>query len=114
GEALKRFNDLYGRRGLARGAIVVVLSDGLERDDPALVEREMQRLRRLAYRIVWVNPRKAAPGYEPLSGGMAAALPSCDAFVSGHNLRALEGVTRAIAVGRRRPQVEPRGVSSRA
>jgi uncharacterized protein with von Willebrand factor type A (vWA) domain len=99
GEALERFNDSYGRRGMARGAVVVILSDGWERGDPAVVGREMARLRRLAFRIVWVNPRKAARGFEPLAGGMAAALPYCDAFVSGHNLRALTVVAEAIAAG---------------
>jgi uncharacterized protein with von Willebrand factor type A (vWA) domain len=101
GEALQRFNDGYGRRGLARGAVVVILSDGWERGDPALVEREMRRLRLLAHRIVWVNPRKASREFAPLAGGMAAALPSCDEFLSGHSLRALQAVTEAIAVGRR-------------
>jgi uncharacterized protein with von Willebrand factor type A (vWA) domain len=70
----------------------------------------MQRLRRLAYRIVWVNPRKASREYAPLAGGMAAALPACDAFVSGHNLQALKAVAQAIAAGRgepRRPWSDP-------
>ncbi|MBV8990438.1 MAG: VWA domain-containing protein [Solirubrobacterales bacterium] len=98
GEALQRFNDEHGRRALARGAVVVIISDGWERGDPALVAREMQRLARLAYRIVWVNPRKASRDYAPLAGGMAAALPFCDAFVSGHNLRAMSAVADAIAV----------------
>jgi uncharacterized protein with von Willebrand factor type A (vWA) domain len=97
GEALRRFNDVYGRRGMARGAVVVILSDGWERGDPTLVAREMARLRRLAFRIVWVNPRKAGRDFAPLVGGMAAALPYCDAFVSGHNLRALTAVAEAIA-----------------
>jgi uncharacterized protein with von Willebrand factor type A (vWA) domain len=97
GEALRRFNQEYGRRGMARGAVVVILSDGWERDDPALVGAEMERLRRLAHRIVWVNPRKAARDFAPQAGGMAAALPFCDAFVSGHNLRALSAVAGAIA-----------------
>jgi uncharacterized protein with von Willebrand factor type A (vWA) domain len=101
GEALQRFNDEHGRRGMARGAVVVILSDGWERGDPALVEREMRRLRLLAHRIVWVNPRKASRDYAPLAGGMAAALPSCDEFVSGHNFHGLEVVTTAIAAGRR-------------
>jgi uncharacterized protein with von Willebrand factor type A (vWA) domain len=101
GEALRRFNDDYGRRGMARGAVVVILSDGWERGDPELVGREMARLRRLAFRIVWVNPRKAARGFEPVAGGMAAALPYCDSFVSGHNLRALTVVAEAIADGSR-------------
>ena len=59
----------------------------------------MRRLRRLAHRVVWVNPRKAAPGYAPLAGGMAAALPYCDAFVSGHSLAALEQVVAAVRDG---------------
>ena len=96
GDALRAFNDRYGRRGLARGAVVVVVSDGWERDDPALVGREMARLARLAHRIVWVNPRRAAAGYAPLAGGMAAALPHVDAFLSGHTLAALDEVLDAI------------------
>ncbi|HMJ36204.1 MAG TPA: VWA domain-containing protein [Baekduia sp.] len=89
GEALQRFNDRHGRRGMARGAVVVIVSDGWETGDPALVRREMERLHRLAHRIVWVNPRKAGRDFQPSAGGMAAALPSCDAFVGGHNLLAL-------------------------
>ena len=56
----------------------------------------MRRLRRLAHRIVWVNPRKAAPGFAPLAGRMAAALPYCDALVSGHSLTALDEVVAAV------------------
>jgi uncharacterized protein len=97
GEALKAFNDRHGRRGMARGALVVILSDGWERGDPALVAREMERLSRLAYRIVWVNPRVSASGFSPRAGGMAAALPHCDALVSGHSLDALDEVVEAIA-----------------
>jgi uncharacterized protein len=100
GDALKTFNDRHGRRGMARGAVVVILSDGWERGDPALVDQEMARLARLAYRIVWVNPRAAAAGFVPRAGGMAAALPYCDALVSGHNLAALDEVVDAIAAER--------------
>ncbi|HEY6747827.1 MAG TPA: VWA domain-containing protein [Mycobacteriales bacterium] len=100
GESLRRFVTDHGRHGVARGAVVVILSDGWAGDDPELVAQQMARLRRLAYRIVWVNPRKAAPGYEPLVGGMAAALPYCDAFVSGHSLAALTEVAEAIREGR--------------
>jgi uncharacterized protein with von Willebrand factor type A (vWA) domain len=100
GEALKQFTDRHGRRGMARGAVIVIMSDGWEREDPALVGREMQRLRRLAYRIVWVNPRAAVDGFAPRAGGMAAALPHCDALISGHNLDALERVVEEIAVRR--------------
>ncbi len=97
GEALKRFNDDHGRRGMARGAVVVIVSDGWERDDPALLGEQMARLSRLAHRIVWVNPRRASPRYEPLVGGMSAALPYVDTFVSGHSMAALDEVVAAIA-----------------
>jgi uncharacterized protein len=100
GDALKTFNDRHGRRGMARGAVVVILSDGWERGDPALVGREMERLSRLAYRIVWVNPRAAASGFAPRAGGMAAALPYCDQLVSGHSLQALDEVVEAIGARR--------------
>ena len=94
---MKQFLDDYGRRGVARGVVVVIVSDGWERDDPALLGEQLARLRRLAHRVVWVNPRRADPRYEPLTGGMAAALPHCDAFVSGHTLRALDEVIEAVA-----------------
>jgi uncharacterized protein len=97
GDAVKAFNDGWGRRGLARGAVIVVLSDGWDTGDPQVLGREMERLRRLAYRVVWVNPRKASAGYLPLAGGMAAALPHVDAFVSGHSRAALDEVLDAIA-----------------
>jgi hypothetical protein len=100
GDALKEFNDRHGRRGMARGAVVVILSDGWERGDPGLVGRELERLGRLAYRIVWVNPRVASARFSPRVGGMAAALPHCDALVSGHSLEALEEVAEAIAAPR--------------
>ena len=85
---------------MARGAVIVILSDGWERGDPALVGREMERLARLAYRIVWVNPRVAARGFSPRVGGMAAALAHCDALVSGHSLDAMEEVVEAVAAPR--------------
>jgi hypothetical protein len=97
GEALRTFNDRYGRRGMARGAVIVILSDGWERGDPQLVGREMARLARLAHRVVWVNPRAAASGFSVAAGGMVAALPHCDALVSGHSFEALGEVIEAIA-----------------
>jgi uncharacterized protein len=97
GASLAEFNRRHGRRGMARGAVVVVFSDGWEAADPARVGREMERLSLLARRVIWVNPRKAAPGYAPLAGGMTAALPHCDAFVSGHSLAALAELVDAIA-----------------
>ncbi len=102
-ESLRRFTDGYGRRGLARGAVIVLLSDGWAQDAPELVDAQMARLRRLAYRIVWVNPRKAGTNYQPLAGGMAAALPYCDAFVSGHNYAALTEAAAAIRAEPVRP-----------
>ena len=96
GDALKRFNDTHGRRGMARGAVVVILSDGWERGDPQLVGQEMQRLARLAYKIVWVNPRVSASDFAPRAGGMVAALPHCDHLVSGHTVHALGEVADAI------------------
>jgi uncharacterized protein with von Willebrand factor type A (vWA) domain len=89
GVLVKEFLDRWGQRGMARGAIVVVLSDGWERGDPALLGEQIARLHRLAHRVVWSNPRKAAPGFAPIAGGMAAALPHIDAFVEGHSLDAL-------------------------
>lgn len=96
GAALQAFNAHYAQRGAARGGTVVILSDGWEREEPGLVASEMARLRRLSRRIVWVNPQKKHPGFEPLARGMAAALPFVDALVAGHNLRSLEGIARAV------------------
>jgi hypothetical protein len=112
GDALKTFNDRHGRRGMARGAVVVILSDGWERGDPALVGREMERLSRLAYRIIWVNPRAAAKGFAPRAGGMAAALPHCDALVSGHSLEALDEVVDAIGARRADASEPPPAVTT--
>jgi hypothetical protein len=99
GGAVKHFLDTDGRRGLARGAVVVIVSDGWERADPSLLGVQMARLSRLAHRVIWVNPRKAAPGFAPLTGGMAAALPHVDAFVSGHSARSVQELLDAIAAG---------------
>jgi uncharacterized protein len=96
GRALTAFLDDHGRRGMARGAVLVIVSDGWEIEDPALVGTAMQRLSRLAHHIIWVNPRTAAASYQPLVGGMAAALPYVDTLVSGHSVRALEEVMVAI------------------
>lgn len=97
GRALMNFMQQHGRRGVAHGAIIVIVSDGWETEDPALVGEAMSHLNRLAHRIIWVNPRKAAKGYRPLAGGMAAALPYVDDFISGHSLIAVDEVLAAIA-----------------
>ena len=109
GASLKEFNDSWGQRGVARGAVVVVVSDGWDTGDPAAVRREMERLSRVAFRIVWVNPRTQSPEYQPLAGGMAAAWPYCDAVVSAHRIDALDELTAALAdpVRRRHPGPAP-------
>ncbi len=106
GEGLRTFNDRWGVRGMARGAVVVILSDGWDRGAPEEMAEQMARLARVAHRIVWVNPLRATPGYEPLARGMAAALPFVDDFVDGHSLASLESLVdllgRSTAVRSRR------------
>jgi hypothetical protein len=81
---------------MARGAVVVILSDGWDRGDPAQLAEQMARLARVAHRVVWVNPLKASPGFVPLARGMAAALPYVDEFVEGHSLASLENLAAVI------------------
>jgi uncharacterized protein len=97
GESLKTLLDGWSQRAALRGAVVVLCSDGLERGDPALLRSQMARLRRLAHRVVWANPLKGSPRYEPLARGMAAALPNVDVFLSGHNLESLETLAAALS-----------------
>ena len=82
---------------MEKGDRVVLCSDGLERGDPEMLRLQMARLHRLAYRVVWVNPLKASPGYAPLAAGMAAALPHVDDFVEGHSLASLEALAEVVA-----------------
>jgi len=97
GDGLRVFNDEWGQRGMARGAIVVVLSDGWDRGDPDVLAEQMQRVQRVAHKVIWVNPLKVTPGYAPLARGMAAALPYVDAFVEGHSIDAIERLSQEIA-----------------
>ena len=97
GEGVAAFNREWGQRGMARGAIVVILSDGWDRGDPVVLGEQMARLHRMTHRLVWVNPLKVTPGYAPLARGMAAALPHVDEFVEGHSLDALERLAAVIA-----------------
>lgn len=97
GGSLRQFTDAYGARGMARQAVLLIVSDGWDTGDPAEVGRQMARLSRLAHRIVWANPRTASPQFQPLAGGMAAAWPYCDAVVSAHNLAALGKLLDALA-----------------
>lgn len=96
GESIKALLDGWSQRAALRGAVVVLCSDGLERGDPDLLKAQMARLRRLAHKVVWVNPLKGSPRYEPLARGMAAAMPSVDVFLSGHNLESLEHLGRVL------------------
>ena len=96
GASLKNFNDEWGRRAMSRGAVVVIVSDGWERQDPALVGREMSRLARSAYAVVWVSPLKGNLDYQPLSAGIRAALPHVDRFLPGHNIASLEDLAEVL------------------
>jgi uncharacterized protein with von Willebrand factor type A (vWA) domain len=114
GAALREFNDRYGTRGMARGAVVLIISDGWETGDPALVGAQMARLHRVAYRIVWANPRTQSDRYRPEVGGMAAAWPYCDAVVSAHNFESLDELLAALREPRaHRPSFVP-ALDSRA
>ena len=97
GDALKAFLDRWGQRGVARGAVVVVCSDGWERGDPAELGAQLARLARLAHAVVWVNPHKGKDGFAPVTGGMMAALPHIDSLVAGHSFAALEELVEVIA-----------------
>lgn len=110
GDNLKAFLDGWGQRGMARGAVVVVLSDGWERGEPDVLAEQMARLHRLAHRVVWANPRMGRSGYQPLARGMAAALPYVDDFVPGHSLAALERLARVVT-GAERALAPQRGLS---
>jgi len=92
GESLKAYNDTWGRRALTRGAVVVVLSDGCERGDATGISAEMARLAHQAFAVVWVNPLKGHPDYQPLAGGMQAAYPYVDRLLSGHDIASLEAL----------------------
>jgi uncharacterized protein len=97
GASLKELLDGWSQRGALRGATAVICSDGLERGDPDVLRAQMQRLRRLVHRVIWVNPLMGSARYEPVARGMAAALPSVDVFVPGHNLESLDQLGRVLA-----------------
>jgi len=98
GEVLRAFLDRWGQRGVARGAVIVIFSDGWERGDPALLAEQMARLRRLAHRVVWVNPHRGKAGYRPVQGGIAAALPYIDDFLAGHSMATFGELVEVVAV----------------
>ena len=108
GGALADFNRTYGRRGFARGAIVLVVSDGWDRGDPELLAGEVRRLQLQARRLVWLNPRPMGLDQQPLAIGMRAAMPFVDDFVPGHDPRAVAGLAQLIGdLGGQRPQRRP-------
>ncbi|HXF69524.1 MAG TPA: VWA domain-containing protein [Thermoflexus sp.] len=90
GECLHAFNRDWARRVLGRGAVVMIISDGWDRGDIDLLRREMERLQKMCYRLIWLNPLLGIPGYQPLTRGMQAALPYIDDFLPVHNLASLE------------------------
>ena len=96
GASIKRLVDEHGRTRVVRGAVCVILSDGLDVGDPELLGAQMERLSRLAHHVIWLNPLKGSTTYEPLARGMAAALPHIDVFRPGHNLQSLEEVADVI------------------
>jgi uncharacterized protein with von Willebrand factor type A (vWA) domain len=96
GDVLKAFNDRWGQRGTAHGAVMVIFSDGWERGSTDLLAGEVERLQRLARSVVWVNPHKGRAGYVPVQAGIVAALPHVDHFVAGHSLATLEELTEVI------------------
>lgn len=96
GDALRAFLDLWGQRGTARRAVVVIASDGWERGDAGVLREQMARLSRLAHRVVWVNPHKGKDGFAPATGGMVAALPYLDELIAGHSMEALRNLVEVI------------------
>ncbi len=106
GDALSDFNRHWARRVLGHGAVVIIVSDGWDRGDPSQLAAELIHLRRSAHRLIWLNPLIGSEGYEPLTRGMAAALPYCDDFLAAHNLKALDDLGRLLAgLGRRSARV---------
>ena len=97
GETLKAFLDRWGQRGMARGAVVVIFSDGWERGDCSALAQSMERLSRLAHRVIWVNPHRGKAGYLPVQSGMAAALPYVDDFVAGHSMATFEALMGVVS-----------------
>ena len=97
GENLRTFLDRWGQRGMARGAVVVVFSDGWERGDPSMLAEQMARLHRIAHRVVWVNPHRGKAGYEPVQQGVMAVLPHVDDFVAGHSLATYAELVEVVA-----------------
>jgi uncharacterized protein with von Willebrand factor type A (vWA) domain len=111
-EALHTFQRDHARRVLGHGAIVLIISDGLDRGDPEQLGREMARLRRSCHRLIWLNPLLGSSAYQPETRGMAAALPHCDDFLSAHSVDALDALGRLLAQLPRRVSRSSRGAAA--
>jgi uncharacterized protein with von Willebrand factor type A (vWA) domain len=98
GESLRAFNTKWARRVLGQGAIVCIISDGWDRGDPSVLASEMAHLQRISFRLIWLNPLLGVRGYQPITRGMAAALPYVDDFLPAHNLASLESLARLLAL----------------
>jgi uncharacterized protein with von Willebrand factor type A (vWA) domain len=96
-DGLATFLERWGRRGLARGAVVVIASDGWERGDPAALGEQMRRLHAVSHAVVWANPHRGRAAYAPIQGGIVAALPHIDHFVAGHSLAAFAELVEVVA-----------------
>jgi len=104
GDALRTFNTTWARRVMRHGPVMLIVSDGWDRGDPALLGRELARVRRRCSRVIWLNPLLGSAGYEPLTRGMRAALAHIDDFMPAHNLASLEQLaTHLRQLGRLRP-----------
>jgi uncharacterized protein with von Willebrand factor type A (vWA) domain len=104
GQAVAEFNRRWARRVLGHGAVVILISDGWDRGDPEQLAVELSRLRRMSHRLIWLNPLLGSEGYEPVTRGMAAALPHTDDFLAAHNVRALDELGVLLAgLDKRRP-----------
>ena len=97
GETIRAFTRRWGQRGMARGSVVVIASDGWERGDPRLLGEQVARLRRLAHAVVWMNPHRGRVGYQPVQGGIAAVMPHVDQHVAGHSLASFAVLLKVVA-----------------
>jgi hypothetical protein len=105
GRALKTFNFRWARRVLTRGAVAIIISDGWDRGENDLLLKEMARLQRSAYRLIWLNPLLGSEEYRPIQRGMATALPYVDDFLAVHNLHSLEQLAETLSsISKVRPQ----------
>ncbi|MEO6144331.1 MAG: VWA domain-containing protein [Dermatophilaceae bacterium] len=97
GESIRAFTRRWGQRGMARGSVIVIASDGWERGDPRMLGEQVAHLRRLAHAVVWMNPHRGKAGYQPVQGGIAAVLPHVDQLVAGHSLGSFAALLKVVS-----------------